>query len=124
MGSQTATAESFEAPTSLPYPRLLPQVVRDIARAQPEKIWGSLPLDRQSAKLGYENITYRRFAYAVDRAAVWLKENLEPQRLGPFEHLAYLGVPDSRYQIFTLAAIKAGFRVSRKLGHGENPEAR
>jgi hypothetical protein len=96
---------------SLPHPRLLPHLVSQIAKDDPTKIWGSIPLDRQTATKGFEDISYQRFSYAVDRAAWWIRKNIELYRIQKPEPIAYIGIPDTRYQIFTLGAIKAGFHV-------------
>ncbi|KAK5449789.1 hypothetical protein LTS15_008361 [Exophiala xenobiotica] len=96
---------------TLPLPRLLPNLVADRASREPHKIWGSIPVNPQTTSAGYEDISYRRFNYAIDRAAYWMHNTIEPDRLRPFEPLAYLGPPDTRYIIFSLAAIKAGFQM-------------
>lgn len=98
--------------SSLPLPRLLPHVVSDIIASEPSKIWGSIPVNPHTTSDGYEDITYKRFSYAVDRAAWWIRSEFEQSKLRPFEPLAYMGPSDARYIIFTLAAIKAGFQVS------------
>ena len=95
----------------MPQPRLIPHVISERARNTPQKIWASLPLSPSDASQGYEDITFARLNYAVSRAARWLVENVEQHRAKPFEALAYMGPPDSRYVIFAVAAIKAGFQV-------------
>lgn len=99
----------------LPPPRLLPRIVSQTARDDPTKIWGSIPLDRHTAAKGFEDISYRRFSYAVDRAAWWIRKHVEPYRNQEPGPIAYIGVPDARYQILTLGAIKAGFHVRTAL---------
>ncbi|KIW87610.1 uncharacterized protein Z519_11935 [Cladophialophora bantiana CBS 173.52] len=96
---------------SLPLPRLLLNLVSDRASTEPNKIWGSIPISSQTTGAGYEDISYRRFNYAIDRAAWWMHNVIGPHRLRPFEPLAYLGPPDTRYIVFSLAAIKAGFQM-------------
>ncbi|OQU95819.1 hypothetical protein CLAIMM_01986 [Cladophialophora immunda] len=96
---------------SIPLPRLLPNLVAERALTEPNKIWGAIPTSPQTTSDGYEDISYRRFNYAIDRAAYWMQSTLEPKRLRPFEPLAYLGPPDTRYIVFSLAAIKAGFQM-------------
>ncbi|KIX05583.1 uncharacterized protein Z518_06455 [Rhinocladiella mackenziei CBS 650.93] len=105
----TTTLESEVA--TLPLPRLLPNLVSDRASTEPNKIWGSIPISSQTTSAGYEDISYRRFNYAIDRAAWWMHNVIGPNRLRPFEPLAYLGPPDTRYIVFSLAAIKAGFQM-------------
>ena len=101
----------YEESAGMLTPRLIPHVVSEHAKNTPQKIWGSLPKSQSDASQGYEDITFTRLNYAISRAAQWLVENVEPQRSRPFEALAYLGPPDSRYVILAIAAIKAGFQV-------------
>src|ERR1700743_2575845 len=92
-------------------PRLIPHVVTEHARKTPDKIWASIPNSPHDATQGYKDITYAQLNSAVTRAARWLQDHIEPQRAMKHEALAYIGSPDSRYIIFTIAAIKAGFQV-------------
>lgn len=111
MGEPRANDEA----TSIPEPRLIPHVVSEHARHRPQKIWGSLPNHPSDASRGYEDITFARLNYAISRAAIWMQETIEPQRSRPYEALAYLGPPDSRYIVLAIAAIKAGFQVCELL---------
>jgi hypothetical protein len=97
--------------TTIPEPRLIPQVVSNNAKKTPEKIWGSLPKSDSDVSQGYEDVTFARLNYAVTRACKWLVDNIEPHRRSKFEPLAYIGPPDSRYIILAIAAIKTGFQV-------------
>ena len=96
----------------IPQPRLIPHVISSHARLNPEKTWGSLPIDASDASKGYEDISFARLNYAISRAAEWMIETIEQQRSSKFEALAYIGPPDARYIILAVAAIKAGFQVS------------
>ncbi|EXJ70135.1 uncharacterized protein A1O5_07208 [Cladophialophora psammophila CBS 110553] len=112
MAQDAVPAATLEAEVaSLPLPRLLPNLVSDRASMEPNKIWGSIPISSQTTGAGYEDISYRRFNCAIDRAAWWMHNVIGPSRLRPFEPLAYLRPPDSRYIVFTLASIKAGFQM-------------
>ena len=97
--------------TAIPQPRLIPHVVSEHAKNTPQKIWGSVPKSPSNASEGYEDITFGQLNYAVTRAARWMQKLIEPQRSMGFEALAYLGPPDTRYIIFTIASIKVGFQV-------------
>ena len=72
----------------------------------PKSIWAAIPKSPTDASVGYEDITFARFNYAITRAARWLLETLGPQDSRPPKALAYIGPPDTRYIIFTIAAIK------------------
>ena len=95
----------------LPQPRLLPHVVSQLAKNQPEKVWAALPISPASTSEGYEDISFARLNYAISRAAGWLVETFDVTDPNGFDALAYLGPPDSRYVIFAIAAIKSGFQV-------------
>ena len=99
----------------MPQPRLIPHVISERAKSTPQKIWASLPISPSDASQGYEDISFARLNYAVSRAAEWLVENIEQHKAKQFEALAYMGPPDSRYVIFAVAAIKAGFQVRTNL---------
>lgn len=94
-------------------PRLIPHVVSTRASESPDKIWASIPISSTGASAGYKDITFAQLNSAVTRAVRWLRENIEPHRSKEFEPLAYIGSPDARYIVFTIAAIKAGFQVSK-----------
>jgi hypothetical protein len=103
---------SKTTPAAIPEPRLIPHVVSYHARNAPNKIWGSIPRSESDASQGYEDITFARLNYAISRACQWLVDVVEPDRNRKFEPLAYIGPPDSRYIILTIAAIKTGYQVS------------
>ena len=86
-------------------------MVSERARNEPQSIWASIAKSPTDTSAGYEDVTFARLNYAVTRAARWLRKTLDPQDSLPPEALAYLGPPDTRYIIFTIAAIKTGFKV-------------
>lgn len=88
--------------------RLLPQVVDELARSKPERIYATFPLSSDLSQ-GFRHVTMREVARAVNRFAYWLEESLG--RSKSFETIAYMGVPDLRYAIVFLAAVKCGYRV-------------
>lgn len=94
---------------SLPRPRLLLDVVSRNARADPTKTWASVPCSQNDPAAGYLDLTYSQLHNAVNRSATWMSDTFNREAMPPFEPLA--GPPDTRYVIFTLAAIKAGFQV-------------
>ena len=107
-------AASKTPTTAIPEPRLIPHVVSYHAQNDPDKIWGSIPKSESDASQGYEDITFARLNYAISRACQWLVNVVEPDRSCKFEPLAYIGPPDSRYIILTIAAIKTGYQVSSR----------
>lgn len=93
-------------------PKLLVNAVEAKARRVPDSPW--LLYARSSSweqKGGYNTITWKQFADAVNRAAWWLDENLPRTGTGP-QTFAYLGPSDARYYILIVAAAKTKRQVS------------
>lgn len=88
--------------------RLLPQVVDELARSCPERIYASISLS--SDPLQFQHVTVLELAQAVSQFAWRLDENLG--RSTTFETLAYVGPSDLRYVVVFLAAVKCGYKVS------------
>ncbi|KAL9027580.1 MAG: hypothetical protein Q9196_003913 [Gyalolechia fulgens] len=61
-------------------------------------------------KDGFREVTVLQLSRSVDRLAWWLEECIG--RSSTFETIAYLGLPDLRYTIVILAAVKCGVKVS------------
>lgn len=88
--------------------RLALIVVADIAREQPHKLYGSIART-SNPQDGFDDITYLRFANAINRASWWLERTFG--RSTTFETIAYSGPFDLRYPIFIIAAVKVGYKV-------------
>ena len=101
------TSKVIEAPPNCGK-RFIPTLVDEIASTDPQRVFASIPKTSNVAD-GFEDISYRVFANAVNRCARWLKNELnvhiEPQVV------LYLGPLDLRYLIIILAAVKAGHIV-------------
>lgn len=80
-----------------PGKRLLPTVIDEIARDEPNRIWASLPINDYDLSKGYEDISYATFANAINKLA-WLIVSTVG-RSSDFDTVAYLGVPDVRYHM-------------------------
>lgn len=99
----------------------LPVAIDDIARDDPTRTWASLPVDDWDLAQGFEDISYRRLARAVNKVAHALDAAFGrlPKRTvtttgattTTLPTLAYVGIPDVRYQIAQVAAVKAGYQV-------------
>ena len=89
--------------------RLLPVLVDEISRDDPERPFVSLSRS-SSPEDGFKDVTYRSFANAINKAAWWLEAKLGKSR--NFEVLAYTGPSDIRYPIIVYAAVKVGYKVS------------
>ena len=59
---------------------------------------------------GFRDITMRQVSQAVNKCAYWLEHTVG--RSTVFETLSYMGLPDLRYAIVFLAAVKCGYKVS------------
>ncbi|KAL8666376.1 MAG: hypothetical protein Q9168_007491 [Polycauliona sp. 1 TL-2023] len=88
--------------------RLLPNVLDDLAVNHPERIYTAFP-KTTNPKEGFRYVTMAQTALAVNHMAWWLHETIGTS--SSFETVAYLGVPDIRYAIIFLAAVKCGYKV-------------
>lgn len=89
--------------------RLLPQVVDELARSNPKRIFASIPFSSDLSQ-GFRDVTMPELSQAVDHFAWWLDEHIS--RSTTFETLSYMGIPDLRYAVVFLAAVKCGYKVS------------
>ncbi len=89
--------------------RLLPQVVDELAKYEPERIYATMPLSSDLAQ-GFRDVTMLQISQAVNKCAHWLENVIGRSTM--FETLSYMGLPDLRYAIIFLAAIKCGYKVS------------
>lgn len=83
-------------------------MIEERAEANHQRPLFSIPYSTSAAD-GFKNVSYREFANAVNRGAKWVEENVGHS--SEFDTLIYLGPADLRYQIMTLASVKAGFVV-------------
>ena len=88
--------------------RLIPHLIDDIAHNKGSRIYCSLA---KSSKIsdGFQDISYGAFANSINRLAWWIEENLG--KSSTFETLSYIGPPDLRYIILTVAAQKTGYKA-------------
>ncbi|KAI4234458.1 MAG: hypothetical protein LQ349_003784 [Xanthoria aureola] len=88
--------------------RLLPQVLDDLAITNPERVYACFPTTTD-LKDGFRSVTMAQMARAVNHMAWWLDNSIGTSP--SFETVSYLGLPDIRYAIFFLAAVKCGYKV-------------
>ena len=91
--------------------RLLPQVVDELAQSNPERIYATIPLSSNLTQ-GFRDVTMLQISQAVNKCAQWI-ESTTIGRSTVFETLSYMGLPDLRYAIVFLAAVKCGYKVRR-----------
>lgn len=91
---------------------LIPSLIDHHAREDPQcPVW-SIPYSSNLTDR-FRDIKYSQVAQAINRAAWWIEEHIEKSTT--FETLAYIGPPDFRYAVLTVAAQKTGHTVSRRL---------
>ena len=91
--------------------RLIPQLIDEGAKNSPDVSFWSIPRSSNLAD-GFRDINYAQVAGAINRVAWWINENVGKST--NFESLAYMGPPDLRYAILTVAAQKTGHTVSHR----------
>jgi len=89
--------------------RLLPQVVDDLAQLSPNRVYASVPIS-SDLSMGFQDVTMLDMSRAVDYFAWWLEDRIG--RSTEFETLSYMSVPDLRYAVVFLAAVKCGYKGS------------
>ncbi|CAD6591622.1 MAG: hypothetical protein ASARMPREDX12_005279 [Alectoria sarmentosa] len=85
--------------------RLIPQLIDQRAEESPELPLWSVPISSNLMD-GFRDISYGQVARAINRAAWWIDGNIGKSTT--FETLAYMGPPDLRYAVLTVAAQKTG----------------
>lgn len=70
-----------------------------------------VPRDENDLSQGFNHITWKQFANAINHAAWWLESNVGPKTSDKFEVFAYQGPNDLRYPILAVAAAKVGKQV-------------
>ncbi|KLU86444.1 hypothetical protein MAPG_05457 [Magnaporthiopsis poae ATCC 64411] len=119
---KAATADDNKAsPRPLESCRLVPTVVDEVAAADPEREFVSVPRSSRASD-GWRKVTFGQIADGVNRVAAQLLERHRAQTTVPvsrtsyeytkrFPTLAYIGPSDVRYQLFIVACIKAGCKA-------------
>ncbi|CCF42652.1 ochratoxin A non-ribosomal peptide synthetase, partial [Colletotrichum higginsianum] len=90
--------------------RLIPQVIDDTARTEPDAEFFSVPRSSDPAD-GWRPITFKQIANAVNRIARRIIDKRGAPAPGTFPTLTYIGPNDARYMIITVACIKAGYKA-------------
>jgi len=91
--------------------RLLPVVIDEVARDDPDRTFISVPRSSTAAE-GYVDISFKKFAAAVNRGAWWLEDHVgKSQQSAP---VFFLGPTDIMYLVILYAAAKTGHLVSQE----------
>ena len=90
--------------------RLIPHLIDDIAHNDPSRTFCSLAKSSDISD-GFKDVSYGAFANAINCLAWWIEENLG--KTSTFETVSYIGPPDLRYIVLTIAAQKTGYKARR-----------
>lgn len=86
-------------------------LIDERAAAEPSRTVLSLPRSSSDPTQGWEDLSYKDFANAINRFAHWIVKTVGVAKEGECPTIAYLGPNDLRYLIVMAAAIKAGYKV-------------
>lgn len=88
--------------------RLMPVVLDETAKKQPDLAYASVPLTTDISD-GFKSVTFSDIASATNYVAAWIDRTLG--RSPNFGTIAYMGIGDLRYVVVFLAAVKCGYKV-------------
>lgn len=92
-----------------PAPVLLPALIDEIARNEPDAVFLEYPKSEKDCKNGFDSITWTQLANAINGVACHLLKEIGPGE--GCETLAYLGPSDARYIFAFVAAMKIGYKL-------------
>ena len=92
--------------------RLLPVELDRIAEEDPSRVFASVPIT-SNVNDGFRDLSFLEIANGVNGFAHLLEKMYGCS--GNFETLTYIGMPDLRYVMVVLGAIKCGYKVSIQL---------
>ena len=88
--------------------RLLPFTIDTISQREPGRQWASLPRDDDNLSKGYLDVSYAAFANAINRMAFFIEKAVGRAEDNAPKCIAYIGAPDTRYHIMSMATAKTG----------------
>nr|AIT18914.1 chitinase [Hirsutella thompsonii] len=94
---------------STPETRLVTEIIDHVAVTNPDAVWLEYPSSADDYSQGFDAITYRSLASAINSLAWFLNDSIKKER--NFPTMAYIGPNDARYAVVAYACIKAGFKV-------------
>jgi acyl-CoA synthetase (AMP-forming)/AMP-acid ligase II len=87
----------------------MPVIIDELARDDRHRPWASMPIDDDDLSRGYEDISYKALANAINKLA-WIIDHAVGKST-TFETMAYFGASDLRYHMVQMAACKTGHQV-------------
>ena len=97
--------------------RLLPVTIDLLSKQQPDRAWASLPRDDTDLSKGFEDVTYTTLATAINRMASFIEKAVGKAEQDSVRCIAYIGTPDIRYHVMSMATAKTGNKVNVVLGN-------
>ncbi|KAF2799626.1 acetyl-CoA synthetase-like protein [Melanomma pulvis-pyrius CBS 109.77] len=88
--------------------RLMPQALDDHAILTPDRLYASIPRDRDLSA-GFIDISCKDMARCTNFMAAWIVKQIGNST--DFETLSYIGIPDLRIAAVFLGAVKAGYKM-------------
>ncbi|RYC63917.1 hypothetical protein CHU98_g2299 [Xylaria longipes] len=103
--------EPVKGASDVPYGRrLIPHVIDEIAHEEPQREAFQIPRSAEP-KDGWEAISFRSYANAINRCAQKIVDICEKPPEGKFPTIAYIGPQDARYVVLMVAAVKVGWQA-------------
>ncbi|KAH6675144.1 putative NRPS-like enzyme [Halenospora varia] len=91
--------------------RLMPTILRDEAKRNPQRTFAIAAISN-TVEDGFRQITFEEVARAVNYVSMWLQSRFEDGDPPPrHATIAYIGVPDLRYNIFFYGAVQCRYKV-------------
>ena len=91
--------------------RLMPTILRHEAKYNPQRTF-AMVAKSDNLEDGFLDVTFQQVAQAVDYASHWLQNRFENGDKPPrHTTLAYIGVPDLRYNILFYAGVQCRYKV-------------
>lgn len=88
--------------------RLLPQVVDNYARTEPDRVYASITRSAADLSAGFQDVTMAKLAAIVNSLSFWLEDTLG---IGSLNTIGYIGPADIRYAALFLAAVKCRYKA-------------
>jgi acyl-CoA synthetase (AMP-forming)/AMP-acid ligase II len=91
--------------------RLMPTILHLEAKNNPQRTF-AIAAKSENIEGGFREVTFQQIAHAVNHVSHWLRRLFEDGNEPPrHATIAYIGVPDLRYNIIFLAAVQCRYQV-------------
>ncbi|KAJ5238518.1 hypothetical protein N7468_003137 [Penicillium chermesinum] len=86
-------------------------LIDEYAATEPSRTVISIPRSNSDPTQGWQDVSFRDFANAINRYAHWIVSTVGPAKEGEYPTIAYIGPSDVRYLVTMAATIKAGYKA-------------